>query len=110
MAKPKLAKKFAHDFGVTHLHHLHARRQALQRRQFLHRRCHIAQRHARQLDLEVDVALAVIAVNHGGAARHLDAGHLAQHDGATAAGHHQALRASLRSCRDSSPNFTTMGT
>ena len=87
----KAGKEFAHDFGVAHFDHLHARGQALQCGQLLHGLRHVAQRHARELDFEVDVALAVVAVNHGRAARHLDAGHLAQHDGATAAGHHQAL-------------------
>jgi hypothetical protein len=53
---------------------------------------HIAQRQAGQLHLEVDVARAVVAVNHGGAARQLQCGHLAQHHRAFDARHRQAAQ------------------
>ena len=88
----KAGKEFAHDFSITHLHHPHAGRQALQAGQFLHRFGHVAQRHVGQLDFKVDVALPVVTVNDRRTAGEGHLGHLPQHDRASGAGHHQAFK------------------
>ena len=91
----KAGKELAHDLGVAHFNHLDARRQVLHAGQGQRDFGHIAELQTREFHLEIDVAGAVVAANHGRSAGDLELGHLAQHDRShtgLGAGHMQALQ------------------
>ena len=83
-------EQLAHHLGVADLDHLDAGRQLPDRRQLLNRCRDIAQRQPRQLDLEVDVARAVVTVDQRGTASEFQRGDLRQHHRAAGAGNGKA--------------------
>ena len=85
----KAGEQFALHLGVADFQYLHARGQGLQAGQLFHRGLHVAQRDAGELNLEVDVARPVVAVDHGRTTAEGQRGHLAQHHRPLGPGHRQ---------------------
>ena len=65
--KDEALRQFSERFGIAHFAHHNPRWQRFNARQFTDCFNHVTQRRAGQFDFEIDVARAVVAINHCGA-------------------------------------------